>query len=171
MESRCGDPDPRSFAQCCCLLTALSLPFVSNSGRGLCAHAGRGEERVRAQAPRPLASYLPNDLKGCSRATCRASSWLPHKCTFQDRLCFSSGLLREAMLTLHQGGESEVVSILRREPLGLGSVAHLCSDQTHGRPLSERVGDLSNFVDLIDQRPELVLGTVAGYIDLILDFI
>ena len=64
-----------------------------------------------------------------------------------------------------------MLPLRRRESLGLGGVAHLRSDQTHGRPLSERVGDLSNFVDLIDQLSKLVLGNVAGYFDLILDFI
>jgi hypothetical protein len=64
-----------------------------------------------------------------------------------------------------------VASILRRESLGLGGVADLRSDQTHVRPLSERVGDFGDFVNLIDQRPELVPGNVAGYFDLIVDFI
>jgi hypothetical protein len=50
-------------------------------------------------------------------------------------------------------------------------VAHLGSDQTHLRRRSERVGDLSDLVDPIDQRPKPVLGNVAGYFDLILDFI
>jgi hypothetical protein len=39
------------------------------------------------------------------------------------------------------------------------------------RLLSERVGDLGDFVDLIYQRPEPILGNVADYFDLILDII
>jgi hypothetical protein len=50
-------------------------------------------------------------------------------------------------------------------------VGHLRSGQTHARPLPERVGDLGDLVDPIDQRPEPVLGNVAGYFDLVPDLI
>jgi hypothetical protein len=81
-------------------------------------------------------------------------------------------LLREGILTrAAQGGEGAVVTVLRRESLRLGGVAYLRPYQTHVCPLSERVGDLSDLIDMIDKRPELLLGDVACYIDLILDFI
>ena len=48
-------------------------------------------------------------------------------------------------------------------------VAHFRSDQTHLRPIPERVWDLSDFVYLIYDLPELILGNVARYFDFIPD--